>query len=461
MASLISAIPQDRYISINSVNIGDIDVAGRSFGGLVFTQGRGWSPNKSVTDDKGAPLDGKPMPDDYLVVIHTAAQALRYFATDSAEVKFAERYFSFQTPANGIPRTLTYVRRRVTNEGGDLLKWVVVSPDSDSDSSDETVYGWVTEDGVEVANPVTEKPKNALDRVVAEFTNFGSVCFIDDDVTCGDVSECGHTADSSNYRYLYAQSVYGTDATAEAQDDSLVSQVTPKRLAAYLRGKYTDGIRGLAIVAGIDALSAEMPMALFAATDYTRPNAAANPMFKQYPQEPATVTDAQTAQDFDELNLNYNGRVQYQGGTVAFYQRGRNFDGEDTSVYCNEVWLKSAVAAAVMDLFLHTNRVDASSKGEALIFTTIDSVARNGLANGVIEVGKTLTDAQRRRVTQITNDPEAWFQVQQGGYSLDVRIVQSDGTDGRTQPSDYKAVYQLVYSKGDSIKFVEGEHYLV
>lgn len=460
MATLTKAIPQDRYIRINSVNIGDVAVAGRSFGGLVFTEGKGWAPDAGLTDDDGKPLTGV-MPEDYLVVVHSAAQAYKYFAEGSAERKFADRYFSFLTPAGGIPRVLTYVRRKVTDADGNLLKWVVIPPDSDSDSSDETVYGWVTEDGTEVANPVTEKPNNALVRVSEEFSNFGSVCFIDDDVTCKDVADCGNTANTSNYRYLYAQSVYGEETDEEATDNTKVSDIGPLNLNAYLRKKYNDGIRGLALVYGMDVISAQMPMALFAATDYTTANSAADPMFKQFPGELAMVTDSDTADKIDPCNINYNGRTQYGSGTVAFYQRGRNFDGEDTCVYCNEVWLKAAVAAEVMDLFLNTNRVDAGAKGEALIYTTIDAVARNAIANGVIEIGKTLTDAQRRNVTQATGDTEAWFAVQTFGYWLDVRIVHSDGTDDRTQPNDYKAVYTLCYSKGDSIKFVEGTHYLV
>lgn len=460
MATLTKAIPQDRYVRINSVNIGDVAVAGRSFGGLVFTEGKGWAPDAGLTDDDGKPLTGV-MPENYLVVVHSAAQAYKYFGEGSAERAFADRYFSFLTPAGGIPRVLTYVRRKVSNAAGDLLKWVVISHDSDSDSSDETVYGWATEDGVEVANPTTEKPKDALARVSEEFANFGSVCFIDDDVTCKDVAETGVYTAGLNYRFLYAQSVWGDNSASEATDDSLVSEVSPQRLDGYLRQTNEDGIRGLALVYGQDAISAQMPMSLFAATDYSTAESAANPMFKQYPGEKAMVTTEAGADELDKRNINYNGRTQYRSGTTAFYQRGRNYDGEDTSVYCNEVWLKAAVAAEIMDLFLNTNRVDAGSKGEALIYTTIDAVARNATVNGVIEIGKTLTDAQRRHVTQATGDPEAWFAVQTFGYWLDVRIVQSDGTDGRTQPSDYKAVYTLCYSKGDSIKFVEGTHYLV
>lgn len=421
MATLTKAIPQDRYISINSVNIGDVAVAGRSFGGLVFTDGDSWTPNADLKDDKGLPLPSE-MPDDYLVVIHTAGQALKYFASGSDEVKFAERYFSFLTPAGDMARTLTYAK---VKEG--------------------------------------ETADVAFERVIKGFTNFGSFCFVQP-ITCEEVVDVAIKNATYNYRCLFAQSVYGDGSESESEevtDATLVSAATPEAFNAYLRSKSEAGINGFVKVFGGDALSAQMPMALFAATDYNAVNTAPNPMFKQYPLEEATVWDIDRAAALDAINFNYNGRTQQNGSTIAFYQRGRNDDGEDTAVYCNEIWLKSAVASAIMDLLLTTNRVDAGAQGEALIYTVIDSVARQGLDNGVIEVGKPLTTAQRMKVTQRTGNSEAWQTVQESGYWISVQIVQSDGTDGVTQKGDYKAVYQLVYSKGDSIKFVEGSHYLV
>ena len=110
---------------------------------------------------------------------------------------------------------------------------------------------------------------------------------------------------------------------------------------------------------------------------------------------------------------------------------------------------------------ISTNRIDAGSEGEALIYSVVDSVARQGVTNGAIELGKQLNDNQKRKITQSTGDSTAWLTVQESGYWIDIKIVQSDGTDGKTQENDYKVVYRLVYSKGDSIKFVEGTHYLV
>jgi hypothetical protein len=73
--------------------------------------------------------------------------------------------------------------------------------------------------------------------------------------------------------------------------------------------------------------------------------------------------------------------------------------------------------------------------------------------NGTILIGKTLTDKQKALVYQYTDDELAWEAVQNEGYWLDV-VIDSDG-------DNYKAVYRLVYSKGDSIRFIDGTHILV
>lgn len=423
MAFLTPALPQDLYIRINSVNIGDNAVAGRSFGGLVFTQGIGWAPTKGLTDDEGHPLTQVWDP-DFLVVVHSADQAAKYFSSTSKELQFATRYFSFQTPLGAIPRTLVYAKVK------------------DDESSGEA-----------------ESPTEAFRRIRNGYTNFGSFCFLDP-IKASDVVALAQMNVESGSKYLYSQSAYGT--ATEASASSLTSDVSAKALNTYIRSESETKFKGFDKIYGYDAISAQQPMALFDATDYNGVKTAPNPMFKQYPGEPVVVVDVEEAKSLNALNINYNARVQANGpSTVAFYQRGRNDDGEDTSVFCNEIWLKSAISAGILDLQLTTNRIDAGSEGEALIYSVIDSVARQGLTNGVIVLGKPLTDAQKRRITQSTGDSSAWLTVQESGYWISIQIVQSDGTDGVTEPNDYKAVYKLVYSKGDSIKFVDGTDYLV
>ena len=443
------AIPQDRYIKINSSLVGDPAVAGRSFGGLVLTQGKGWAPQNGLKDDKGHDLT-EVWDSDYLVVVHSVAQAAKYFASDSDEVEYAKRYFAFTTPAGGIPRILTYGRVRVTDGNGDLLIW--------EDG------GWYTEGEESVASPTIETPDEVLVRISGGTINFGSLCFIDGTYTLAQLKTAAVTNAGYNHRFLFVVSALATGTALPADvasGSAAIGTVSGADLKTYFTAQAPDGISGLCLVQGDALVSAEMPMALFAATDYGAANTAPNPMFKRYPGETATVTDEDTADALDGGNINYNGLTQENGGTVAFYQRGRNSDGEDTAVYCNEVWLKSAVATAIMNLLLTTNRVAPDDAGKALIYSLVDSLARQGVVNGTIEKGKTLTAEQRLAVRQLTGIADAWRTIETAGYWIAVAIQISDGSDGVTQKGDYKAVYRLVYSKGDSIKFVEGTHNLV
>lgn len=95
------ALSQDRYISIKSTNVGDSAVQQRELGGLAFTIGKGWKK----TDE--------PWDDGMKVIIYGATQARNYFVDGSAEIKEAERYFSYISPSGTTPSSLTYVKMSV------------------------------------------------------------------------------------------------------------------------------------------------------------------------------------------------------------------------------------------------------------------------------------------------------------------------------------------------------------
>ena len=83
----------------------------------------------------------------------------------------------------------------------------------------------------------------------------------------------------------------------------------------------------------------------------------------------------------------------------------------------------------------------------------------HGMAHliGSIEVGKTLTTAQKAYIGNATGSTTAWQQVQTSGYWLNVVISQYT-VDGVNQ---YKAVYTLIYSKNDTIRLVQGTDVLI
>jgi len=111
-----------------------------------------------------------------------------------------------------------------------------------------------------------------------------------------------------------------------------------------------------------------------------------------------------------------------------------------------------------MNLLLTTNRIPANNDGRGMVMAIIQGGVNKALNNGTILIGKTLTELQKVAVTQLTNDPLAWHDVQDNGYWYDVSIEQETGESGVTE---YTAKYTLAYSKGDMVRKVEGSHNLV
>ena len=200
-----------------------------------------------------------------------------------------------------------------------------------------------------------------------------------------------------------------------------------------------------------------MPLAVLGAIRYSGVNTVTNFMFKRFPGQPYTVDEEDQANIYDTFCINYIGLVQANGPRKAFSQQGFNGNGEATNTYCNEMWLKSEISTALLNLFLETEVVSADDDGEALIFNTIAAVVVTAKNNGAISVGKTLDEDQKNAIYRLTQDPEAWKVIQDSGYTLTVSMERVQES-GRTY---YKALYRLVYSKDDAILKVEGQHALV
>jgi hypothetical protein len=132
----------------------------------------------------------------------------------------------------------------------------------------------------------------------------------------------------------------------------------------------------------------------------------------------------------------------------------------DENIFANESWMKSAAAAAILNLQIALNAVNAGTAGENAILNTLQtSVVNVGLLNGSIITGKAFTPAQKSYIAQVTGVQNAWIQVQNDGYWLDVEIVPY--VDPTTELPGYECTYLLVYSKGDVVRFVSGNHVLI
>lgn len=336
--------------------------------------------------------------------------------------------------ANGATVVLTAIKA-----GGDGTPWV-------NGIDDDPVTEAGVDGGTVVANPDFESPSSALSRVNTLSSNFGSFAFLTGDATVASWTNSDFKdvlTQNAGYNYKYLASVGILPNNGDFSD-------TTKEVAFV---QAVGSQNGAAANRGADGSCAAIPMAIFAAIDYNGTGTAPNFMFKQIAGEQPTVFDDSVADTLDGLHVNYYGQTQANGQQISFYQRGYNLDGEDTAVYCNEVWLKSHIATAIFNLLLATERVPANDDGESMIYTTIAGAAQQAITNGTIEPGKTLSSEQRSLVYQLTGDPDAYMTIQNSGFWLDV-VIEQDGTE-------YKAIYKLVYGKGDSIRKVEGSDILM
>jgi hypothetical protein len=271
--------------------------------------------------------------------------------------------------------------------------------------------------------------------------NFGSFAFIPS-LTQQNILDAATWNDGQNVSYLYSIPVSASNAVSYSAMLFNLSGCT--MTLAPLSTEYPE----------------QAPMMIMAATDYTAPNSVQNYMFQQFDLTASVTTDTD-ANTYDALRVNYYGQTQSAGTLLAFYQRGLMFgastDPLDQNTYANEVWLKQQIAADLMALLISSTRIPANLAGRGQVLTVIQSDVNLALLNGTISVGKALTTQQQLYITTISNDPNAWRQVQNTGYWLNA-VIQPYTVDSSTQ---YKIVYTLIYSKDDDIRLIEGRDILI
>lgn len=202
------------------------------------------------------------------------------------------------------------------------------------------------------------------------------------------------------------------------------------------------------------------PTMILAATNYNAPNSTQNYMFQTFNLTASVLTDTD-ADTYDALGINYYGQTQTAGQLLQFYQRGTMWglptDPLDQNTYANEMWLSDALGAALMTLLLAENKVSANTMGQAQILSILQGVVNQALKNGTISVGKPLTSAQKVFINNATNDQNAWLQVYNIGYWLNVVFVPVTVNN----VTEYEAVYTLIYSKDDVIRKIVGSDVLI
>lgn len=303
------------------------------------------------------------------------------------------------------------------------------------------LLGWTT--GVRLSDGVAQESVTAVLTESTELTNnFGSFAFIPT-LTEEQITEAATWNDGNNVLFQYHVPVLPADAAAVSGNVLALGGV-----GITLRGTQTDEFPEM------------LPMAVLAATDYTRRAAVQNYMFQQAGLTP-TVTTTADAELYDGLRVNYYGQTQTAGQLLAFYQRGvltgTGTDPVNMNTYANEQWLKDFAGSRLMALLIALPRVPANAGGRGQVLAVLRDVVDLALVNGTISVGRVLTAQQRVFITEQTGDPNAFQQVQTSGYWLDATI-QSQTVNSVLE---FFVAYTLIYSKDDVIRRVEGSHVLI
>ena len=301
-----------------------------------------------------------------------------------------------------------------------------------------TLFGWdelnaIVSDGADVNTPVA-----TVEASADISNNFYSFCFLND-LSGDDLKAIAEWVQAQNVRYMF--SITTTPANANA----VVTAV-----------KGYDGV-GVTLDA-FNATAGYMPMTAIAAIDWTRSGAAINMMYQQFAGvEPSVSTNADSSK-YDKLKVNYYGVTQQAGQPVSFYQNGV-LQGEisDMGVYANEAWLKDSLFTNLLNLRLALDTLPATSVGKALVLSTMMDSINQALFNGVITVGKTLDATQKAYITQLSGDADAWMNIQGSGYWVTANVEKYTEDD----VEKYKINYLLIYSKGDSVNFIDGSDVLI
>ena len=340
--------------------------------------------------------------------------------------------------------TVTYnetAQRFELTAGATGAATVTVTAGTNNDAAG--AIGWLT--GAILSNGVEEETiADTLSDSSEMSNNFGSFAFVQT-LTTDQITQAATWNSTQNVLYQYHVAV--TPSNAATISAALI------------------GLAGSGMTLNRDILANEypevLPMAVLAATNYTRRASVQNYMF-QVANLSATVSTNADANLYDGLRVNYYGETQTAGQLRRFYQRGVLGGGQtapvDMNTYANEQWLKDDAGARIMSLLLALPRVSANQRGRGQLLSVIQGTVNQALLNGTISVGRTLTDSQRIFITEQTDNERAYQQVQTSGYFLDASIVSFQTSDNRTE---FRADYTLIYAKDDVIRMVEGTHTLI
>ena len=309
------------------------------------------------------------------------------------------------------------------------------------------LLGWTGVGVIIGQGSAVETITQTLTTTASLSNNFGSFLFMPSLSTL-QITQAAVWSNGQNVLYNYMVPV--TASNASAVSVAIAPYAGCTMTLAPVSGEYPEMI----------------PMTVLAATDFSAVNGVQGYMFQlNFPCTPSITNDT-IANQYDALKVNYYGQTMNAGQFIQFYQRGIMTGGTtsptDINTYSNEQWLKASMSATLMNLLLAVSEVPANTAGQAQLLAIIQSVIQTAITNGTISVlgpNVPLSAIQKQYITQQTGDPTAWQQVQTIGYWVDCVI--EPYVNATTGLTEWKAVYTLIYTKNNQIRFVSGTDILI
>ena len=326
--------------------------------------------------------------------------------------------------------------------GGEVGNAVIVAPTNAASGTNITpLLGWA-----ENTSPIVSQGINA--QTVSEFlatnlnlsNNFASFLFLPA-LTTAQITEAAQYTHNANVQFKYIQRVTSSNYAEVKAAVSAFSGV------CLVYDAYAD-----------NSQIASLPGAIWAAADYDAVNGAPGAEFQKNSLIAPSVFSDSLYKTLVNARINFMGRTQHAGQLISFYQPGfLQGDILDEGVFMNEVWLKDKFVTAFLNTQLALEKWPTGEDGLTVFDNITSPIRSHAKNNGVVAIGKTLTDTQRAYITQLTNDNTAWQQVQnQGDYMY--RYITTETDNGNTV---YVLKYRYIYSKGDQIRKIEGSHILI
>ena len=190
------------------------------------------------------------------------------------------------------------------------------------------------------------------------------------------------------------------------------------------------------------------PMAATACMDLELDHSLINYEFQKFPDDTAVVDNDK---DYEQLTA---ARVNFlvETGKNLKFLSGNACQGatSSTTVYVGSIWLKDRIIIKVMEAFLQNDAIYANAADSSKIAMICNNIWELGKKNGVIQLGKVLSDGEKAAIEALTGDNKAYLTIESQGFIFNYSIK----TDSETGKKYFN--YRLIYAACDTIAKVEG-----